>query len=59
LTSFICLLCNARILAIGKSAFPPYAPLYDETKVAVRLWLPPDDTRSYGIIDTKPQPQQN
>jgi len=33
--------------------------LYDETKVAVRLWLLPDGTRSYEIIDTKQQPQQN
>jgi len=44
---------------MGKSAFPPYVPLYDETKVAVWLWLPPNGTRSYGIIDTKPQPRQN
>jgi len=32
-----------------KSAFPPYVTLYDETKVAVRLRLPPDGTISYGI----------
>jgi len=30
--------------------------LYDETKVAVRLPIPPG---SYGIIDTKQQPQQD
>jgi len=42
-----------------KSAFPPYVTLYDKTKVAVRLQLPPDSTRSYGIIDTNQQPQQN
>jgi len=42
-----------------KSGFPPYVTLYDETNVAVRVRLPPDGTRSYGIIDTKEQPQQN
>jgi len=44
-----------------QSAFPPYVTLYDETKVAVRLRLPPDGTKSYEIIDndTKQQPQQN
>jgi len=36
--------------------FPPYVTLYDETKVTVRLRLPPDRTRNYGIIDTKQQP---
>jgi len=39
--------------------FPPEVTLFDETHVAVRLRLPPDGTRSYGIIDTKPQPQKN
>jgi len=42
-----------------KSAFLPHVTLYEETKVAVRLRLPPDGTRSYGIIGTKQQPQQN
>jgi len=42
-----------------KSAFSPYVTLHDETKVAVRLRLTPDCTRSYGIIDTKQQLQQN
>jgi len=41
-----------------KSGFPLYVTLYDETKVAVQLRLPPDDTISYRIIDTKQQPQQ-
>jgi len=41
-----------------KSGFPPYVT-HDETKVAVRLRLPPDGAKSYGIIDTKQQPQQN
>jgi len=40
---------------------PPYVTLYDETKGAVRLRLPPDGTNSSEIIDndTKQQPQQN
>jgi len=59
LTSFICLWCNKNSSHRRKSAFPPYVTLYGETKVAVRLRLPPDRTRSYGIIDTKQQPQQN
>ena len=42
-----------------KSAIPPYVILYDETMVAVRLQLPRDGTRSYGIIDAKQQPRQN
>jgi len=33
--------------------------VYDETKVVVRLRLPPDRTRNYGIFDTKQQPQEN
>jgi len=41
-----------------KSGFPLYVTLYDETKVAVQLRLPPDGTISYRIIDTKQQPQQ-
>jgi len=36
-----------------------WVALYDETKVAVRLGLPPDGITNYGIIDTKQQPQQN
>jgi len=48
-------------VAIGRklNAFPPYVTLYDERKVAVRLRLPPNGTKSYEIIDTKQQPQQN
>jgi len=42
-----------------KSAFPPYVTFYDETKVAVRLWLHPDGIRSYEIIGTTQQPQQS
>jgi len=42
-----------------KGAFPLYITLYDETKVAVRLRVPPDRTWNYGIIDTKLQPQQS
>jgi len=30
-----------------------------EQRAAVPLRLPPDSTRSYGIIDTKQQAQQN
>jgi len=59
LTCFICLWCNKNSSQRRKSAFPPYVTLYDETKGAVRLRLPPDSTRSYGNIDTKQQPQQN
>jgi len=33
--------------------------LYDETMGAVRLRPPSDGTRSYGIIATKQQPQEN
>jgi len=55
LTSFICLWCNARIVNIGRKV---RYPLW-RAKVAVRLWLPPDGTRSYGIVDTIQQPQQN
>jgi len=42
-----------------KRVFPPLVTVYDETKVAVRLQLLPDSTRSSGIIDTKQQPQQD
>ena len=56
LTSFIYLWRNARIVDIGRKV---RYPLLWRAKAAVRLWLPPDGTRSYGIIDTKQQPQQN
>jgi len=42
-----------------KGAFTPHVTFHDETKVAVRLWLPLEGTRSYGIIDTKQHPPQN
>jgi len=40
-----------------KGALLPYVTLYDATKIVVWLRLPPDRTRSYGIIDAKQQPQ--
>jgi len=52
--------CNAIIVAIGgKVRFHHTLPFITKPKVAVRLRLRPDGTRSYGIIDTKQQPQQN
>ena len=33
LNSFTCLWCNTTIITIGKSAFPSFVILYDETKV--------------------------
>ena len=46
-----------KIFCVRHCRFPTPALL--RNKVAVRLRLPPDRTRSYGIIDTKQQPQQN
>jgi len=39
--------------------FPPYVTLYDEIKGRSSAGLPPDGRRSYRIVDTKHQPQQN
>ena len=30
--------------------FPPYVTLCDETKIAVRLWLPPDEVTESLIL---------
>ena len=53
LTSFICLWCNTTVVTIGRVRVQHTLPFMTKQRGAIRLRLPPDGTRSYGIIETQ------